>query len=442
MGSKRSSARWGDIKKHPGVYLTVRKDSNGSATAHRARWIDPDTQKWEYATLEAQKPPITRKGEALDWLVAKSNEIRRRYEDLGRGAARRVDLSVSDAVENYLERKRAKWRPRTTEVYERDLTEFSDWCEENGIESISDLGRAHLNALKDHLETRPKARSKDGSPRSKASVNSNLASLRVFLNDAARMEWLQIDSAIVADVLRAVRTERNLPRFLRQSEVRKLLRASVRHDAATFVETRAEHRGKGEKGKTKCFTPVAPLLAAALLSGCRIGELEGLSWEEVDLEREEISLAASRTKTKHGRMIDLRVCPTLVELLRRMRLGSGGDAFVFGGEEPLTHTLAESNRKRLVRAFSAPRFSWHDLRRTCATFLTNSPGIYGGASAFHSAKRTGHSVAVAERSYAGLLRDIAADANTLEAAMDAEEEFGAIVDTLAVGAKDVAVPAG
>ncbi len=38
-------------------------------------------------------------------------------------------------------------------------------------------------------------------------------------------------------------------------------------------------------------------------------------------------------------------------------------------------------------------FGWQVLRRTCGTFLTNAPGIFGEASAYRSARQLGHSVA-------------------------------------------------
>ena len=60
--------------------------------------------------------------------------------------------------------------------------------------------------------------------------------------------------------------------------------------------------------------------------------------------------------------------------------------------------------------------------------MTNSPAIYGAASAWASAKRLGHSVTVAERAYAGVLRDLPADARTLEAAAGIEDLAQAIVD--------------
>lgn len=75
--------------------------------------------------------------------------------------------------------------------------------------------------------------------------------------------------------------------------------------------------------------------------------------------------------------------------------------------------------KRLKEQYGAPEsFSWQVLRRTCGTFLTNAPGIFGAASAYRSARQLGHSVAVAvaEKHYLGVVK-VPPEAMTLEDAM-------------------------
>ena len=63
----------------------------------------------------------------------------------------------------------------------------------------------------------------------------------------------------------------------------------------------------------------------------------------------------------------------------------------------------------------------------CGTFLTNAPGIFGAASAYRSARQLGHSVAIAERHYLGLLRGIPREAHTLDEAMGIEDLLDEIV---------------
>jgi hypothetical protein len=92
-----------------------------------------------------------------------------------------------------------------------------------------------------------------------------------------------------------------------------------------------------------------------------------------------------------------------------------------------TADTATAAKKRLKCEYGAPqRFGWQMLRRTCGTFLTNAPGIFGAASAYRSAKQLGHSVAIAERHYVDVLRGIPREAHTLEGAMGIEAQLAEI----------------
>ena len=67
------------------------------------------------------------------------------------------------------------------------------------------------------------------------------------------------------------------------------------------------------------------------------------------------------------------------------------------------------------------------LRRSCGSYLTCAPAIYGAASAFMSARRLGHGVAVAEKNYLGSVKDISPEAKTLEQAMGIEAQVEEIL---------------
>ena len=81
----------------------------------------------------------------------------------------------------------------------------------------------------------------------------------------------------------------------------------------------------------------------------------------------------------------------------------------------------------MLANFGAPPFDWQVLRSTCATYLTNAPGIFGSATAFLSAKQLGHSVAIAEKHYLGVHRGIPRAARTLEAAMQIDGELSTVL---------------
>jgi integrase len=209
-----------------------------------------------------------------------------------------------------------------------------------------------------------------------------------------------------------------MPSFLSVQQIGALLNACKRHDAEKFKITRGEHKTGAKGNSTPRYFPATEFVVVMLLTGMRLTETTTLKWSAIDFASEQITLTAEDTKTGHARHIDLRVCPQLTELLKRMKLRSGEGNFVFGHQTPTSKALWGSTKKRLIAGYDAPKFTWHCLRRTCETFLVCSPGIYGAASTLLAAKRCGHSVQVAERHYLGLIRSIAPENRSLESAME------------------------
>jgi len=136
----------------------------------------------------------------------------------------------------------------------------------------------------------------------------------------------------------------------------------------------------------------------------RINEALAVRWRHVSNNK--IQLPASITKTREARDVELAVSPTALPATH-----AEPNDYIVG----LTDAEVRAARKRLVE-FGAPDWSPHKLRRTCGTFLSCAPGIYGGASAYMSARRLGHSVAIAEKHYVGQVT-VPFDVTALEAAM-------------------------
>ncbi len=117
------------------------------------------------------------------------------------------------------------------------------------------------------------------------------------------------------------------------------------------------------------------LVVVALCSGMRLGELENLTWSEVDLHRCTITLAPESTKNKTRRVIPL-VNPALDVMRERSRLRRLDTGLVFAaparrGEKP--HAMNFRNAWLYALETAKIRdFRFHDLRHTCASYLAMS----------------------------------------------------------------------
>jgi len=427
-------------KRHPGV--TLIKPDRERSIGWRARFTDPDTGKTKWQTLDRA---LTTREQREDWAVRKSRRLDQRRLDLEGGATRATGTPLADAIERYYS-AHPQLRPATRKAYRDATDKLLRWAKGARIRSADDLNRARLMSFREQLVNEPKhAAARNGTRgqqrrlqerRSPHTVNRELRAVRTvlgYLLDLDLLPRLSMD-----DLRRALK---RLPApvermdYLRPKQIQKLLEAARRHDAEMFIETREEHVGHRLAGTTARHEPIGPFIAFCLLTGVRFGEAVALDWSHVELDAlgddgtgvGEVHIN-SQSKTARARSIGLEVSPALRTLLGIMKLQSGGKGRVFG----LTEGTAEAARKRLTKEYGAPdAFNWQALRRTCGTYLTNAPGIFGSASAFLSAKQLGHSVQVAEKHYVGVVRGIPRDARTLEAAMQVEKQVADIVANIA-----------
>lgn len=429
--------------KHPGVKIIRRARKTGDV--YLGRWREPGREGFREISLTALK--LTSHEARVAWAVNKSEQLI--IEKQHRAGASRA-LTVAEAVRLYFDwldnspgsHRAGPVAAKTRTQYAQAIGEpvvvpegmppeppkpghFMRWCSEREIRHVDRITPAMLVELHGWICSLRKAEPAKGEggkgvwvpgrePLKPASINGILRSVRAFLSWLRKHRHLSgvVTSDDITDSLGLVRVDRAAPTFLRQGEIEQLLSAAARHDAKTFRKTRAEHRDN-VAGTTPRHAPILPFVRALLLTGCRFNELAGLTWAEVDLHAGEIRLNPLRVKTRVGRTIRLDITPTLWTQLETMKLQAAGAGHVFG---PLSRSVAEGARKRLVATFGAPEFTWHDLRRTAGTFLTCAPSIFSAASAYASAKRLGHSVKIAEARYVGQVK-VDPLATTLEEAM-------------------------
>lgn len=438
MTRKKARRGWGRSP-HRGVSL-VRSRLRSGQTAWIAKWKHPLTGKWQKKHLDALG--LRTDAARRDWAIRQARELDklRQARALAASAPGSAPTTLEAAVAVFVEggtgTRGQRLTPATIKCYRETLCYLARWTAGAGL---SDLAKLNAHALAAFAQWLPRQQRQvplqGGSQGEKtasdqligpANANKVLRHIKAFLGHCRRMGWApQLTRDALTDSLRPLRAPRSLPAFLSTESLTALLEAALRHDAATFEATRAEHQGDTPLGLTPRHRPVAPLILTVLMTGCRIGEALSLRWDAVHLRPRKrtghLTLAAAETKTASERRIDLAVSPTLITLLTRLRLAADDAPHVFGGSRPLPRSSAETARKRLVAEYAAPPFTWQRLRQTTASYLVNAPSIYGGASAWHAAKRLGHGVTVAERHYQGLITDIDPKADTLEAAMEIDD---------------------
>ena len=430
MGTRKARRR--TRSPHPGVVVCSRKLPSGRVQ-WRARFVDPDSERSREVVLD---PLVLGSSEARRaWAMKKARSLAARRMELESGAPRAGEKTVEEAIGEYREIMERTLRERTQRTYLQGIERFRRWARKAGVVRVAEVGRPQLAAFKKYLISLPHERQKRGGRRGEReavaqyrgpnAINAEMRPVKTLLTVWRRAGLLPLlSSEAISDALLSLPTPRERAVFLFGPQITRLLEACRAHDAATYLETRAEHIGRQAVGTTPRYNAISPFTAFLLLSGCRCSEALTLRWDTVDLvalgddgqPAGEIHLRAADVKTATSRSIDLSVSPRLRELLVAMKTNAAGP-YVFGGERPLPYSAIESTRKRLRRGYDAPTFTWQDLRRTAASFLTNAPGIFGSASLYRSAAQLGHSAEVAQRRYLGVVKGIPREARTLESAM-------------------------
>lgn len=410
---------------HPGVVLL--KADPARRIGWRARYTDPDTKR---TVTESLPRALTTAGQREDFCKRKSDALAERRKELAGGAARATGLPLADAVDVYF-RDHPQHAARTLTLYRGSANRFLAWAKDAGIHTADVLDGPALLDFRAAMIRKRKRRTMTGGSvgekfdtrdlRAPISVNQDLRQVGTILRYLRRKKLLpryMVEN--FAEDLERLRLPVKRVSFCDRAELRALLDAVADHDSRRHAVTRAARAAgltwrKPAPNQPAKHKPLALFFVTAILTGMRLGELLSLTWDRIDLEAGKIHLDACNVKTRHERSVDLMVCPALIPVLRRAR-PKHGSGLVFDTNRAMVYEVI----KRIRKHYGAPAFTMHKLRRTAGTFMTNAPGIFGTASAWCSARQLGHSVQIAERLYAGVIR-VDASARTLEAAMGIEQ---------------------
>ncbi|HCY16210.1 MAG: integrase [Curvibacter sp. GWA2_64_110] len=166
-----------------------------------------------------------------------------------------------------------------------------------------------------------------------ATVNRYLATVRALLR-MARDEWQWIDTF---PKIRLLPGEVERDRWLTHEEAERLIRCCAPHLAA--------------------------LVRYALATGCRAGEITGLEWSRVDLQRK----TAWLNQTKNGTPRGVPLNEDAIEVLKEQIGKHSRYCFTFRGE-PWRWQVTNSGWHTALEAAGIQDFRFHDLRHTWASW--------------------------------------------------------------------------
>jgi integrase len=110
-------------------------------------------------------------------------------------------------------------------------------------------------------------------------------------------------------------------------------------------------------------TDYGAIIKLLILTGQRASEISDLKWEEVDFERDLISLSASRTKNKRAHRVPIS---DRVRTILEARPQNGRE-FVFGVGQQRGFSGWSRAKANLDEAVKIPSWRIHDIRRSVAT---------------------------------------------------------------------------
>ena len=133
---------------------------------------------------------------------------------------------------------------------------------------------------------------------------------------------------------------------------------------------------------------LADLITAAVMTGCRRGELLGLEWSRVDLEANTFRLGAADTKAGKARLVAInRVAREALLRRREYRAKHCPDGpWVFCARKGKRIEGIKTSFHHARKGAGLAGFRFHDLRHTCGSWLAQA-GVPQG----HIAQVLGHS---------------------------------------------------
>jgi integrase len=239
----------------------------------------------------------------------------------GRSPKQRQAGTVAEDVEQFLVRHGKNYRPKPLYEATRRLQLFV--VDEWGTRKLESITRADVRAMLDGIEA-------------PVAANRVHSIVRKFFNWAVENDL--IANSPVAGV-RAPNPETSRDRVLTDDELKAVWRAA---------------EGIGH--------PFGAILQLLILTGQRRGEVAGMRWDELDLERGKLALPKERTKNK--RFHEVPLSSQAIAIIKALPRIGDQYAFTLNGSAPYNGFKV---KERFDVAVNIAPWTVHDLRRTAAS---------------------------------------------------------------------------
>lgn len=378
--AKRPRHRPRAVDVHPGVVL-VKPDDHGHPW-WRVRYRDVATGRTVKRRLTPAESATAPSRLAAAVALAETLAAQRRDRELGRKLP--TNVTLNDAFDRWLAAGRVEWSPGTLHLYRLAVGNLIRhlggelYCREVTTEALALFRAAAASA-----GVRPRGKrstNRRGDPRVKCSINHELRICKAFLRWARVGAGLALSTDDIVAALKPFREAHERKHFYEPHALQRLIKLARAHEAP-------------------CYRAIVCLL----LTGMRMREFLRLDWSWVD-EGDRLRVPASAAKGARYRDADLSV--TKHALPPRPAGVHSGRIFP---DVTAAELRAAFTRLRTMDPALAGLCA-HALRRTCSTYFTCA------YNPWRSAKSLGHTVTVAEKHYAGLVR-VAPGVTLLEDAM-------------------------
>lgn len=327
-------------------------------------WADEDgRQRTTYRAQVRRRgyPAVTksfeRRSDAVRWKGETEADIQRGMLFPQREAERHT---IADLVERQLEHVKLH-RPHD---HDRQRAMLGWWRDKIGAYTLASTAArpALLAGARDDLMT--------DEGRAPATVNRYLSALGKAFSNAVQ-EWHWIKDNPMRQIAKA-EEPRGRVRYLDDDERARLL------DACRASE----------------YKPLHLIVLFAMTTGMRRGELLGLRWPDIDLDRR----IAILHHTKNGDRRSVPIVPEVVDLLREHgRVRKLGSDQIFVSEGAPEVNRFDNAWYAALKAAKVENFRFHDLRHTAASYLAMS-----GATTPEIAAVLGHRTLQMVKRYAHL----------------------------------------